>query len=192
MPVNSVLICRVSGLTFTPTNGELYLRATCTGYPESKRIEFEAIEMSSSLSRIYKARYSAPAGTKWSGWKQSLTNDDIEPSQQSVTKTLSSGTSNITMGGGVANKDENIMISVYAGFAQNYTGVRTLCIYKGGTPIVADKGPATDGEGLHQSSVCANIHLNAGESINIAAQQNSGASLSVNFVINSTRKVTFK
>lgn len=78
MPVNSVLICRVSGLTFTPTNGELYLRATCTGYPESKRIEFEAIEMSSSLSRIYKARYSAPAGTKWSGWKQSLTNDDID------------------------------------------------------------------------------------------------------------------
>ena len=78
MPVNSVLICRVSGLTFTPTNGELYLRATCTGYPESKRIEFEAIEMSSSLSRIYKARYSAPAGTKWSGWKQSLTNVDID------------------------------------------------------------------------------------------------------------------
>lgn len=128
----------------------------------------------------------------WSGWKSALTNADIEPSQQSVTKTLSSSTSNITIATYVANKDENIMISVYAGFAQNYTGVRTLCIYKGGTPIVADKGPATDGEGLHQSSVCANIHLNAGESINIAAQQNSGASLSVNYVINSTRKVTFK
>lgn len=77
MPVNAVLICRVSGLTFTPTNGEFYLRATCTGYPESKRIEFEAIEMSSSLSGIYKARYSAPAGTKWIDWKTALTNADL-------------------------------------------------------------------------------------------------------------------
>lgn len=77
MPVNAVLICRVSGLTFTPTNGEFYLRATCTGYPESKRIEFEAIEMSSSLSGVYKARYSAPASTKWSGWKSTLTNADL-------------------------------------------------------------------------------------------------------------------
>lgn len=78
MPVNAVLICRVSGLTFMPTNGEFYLRATCTGYPESKRIEFEAIEMSSSLSGVYKARYSAPAGTKWSGWKSTLTNADFQ------------------------------------------------------------------------------------------------------------------
>lgn len=77
MPVNAVLICRVSGLTFTPTNGEFYLRATCTGFQESKRIEFEAIEMSSSLSGIYKARYSAPAGTKWTGWKTALTNANL-------------------------------------------------------------------------------------------------------------------
>ena len=84
MPVNAVLICRVSGLTFTPTNGEFYLRATCTGYPESKRIEFEAIEMSSSLSGVYKARYSAPAGTKWSGWKSTLTNADIYYASTSV------------------------------------------------------------------------------------------------------------
>lgn len=89
MPVNAVLICRVSGLTFTPTNGEFYLRATCTGYPESKRIEFEAIEMSSSLSGVYKARYSAPAGTKWSGWKSTLTNADI-----------ASKSTNLTPGGG--------------------------------------------------------------------------------------------
>ena len=78
MPINSVLICRVSGLTFTPTNGEFYLRATCTGYPESKRIEFEAVEMSSNLSGTYKARYSAPAGTQWTGWKTALTNADFE------------------------------------------------------------------------------------------------------------------
>ena len=84
MPVNAVLICRVSGLTFMPTNGEFYLRATCTGYPESKRIEFEAIEMSSSLSGVYKARYSAPAGTKWSGWKSTLTNADIYYASTSV------------------------------------------------------------------------------------------------------------
>ena len=78
MPVNSVLICRVSGLTFTPTNGEFYLRATCTGYPESKRIEFEAIEMSSNLSGVYKARYSAPAGTKWAEWKRAIMNTDLK------------------------------------------------------------------------------------------------------------------
>lgn len=137
-------------------------------------------------------RYGKFINGAWTEVGNVLTNADIEPSQQSVTKTLLSGTSNITIATYVANKVENIMISVYAGFAQNYTGVRTLCIYKGGTPIVADKGPATDGEGLHQSSVCANIHLNAGESINIAAQQNSGTSLSVNFVINATCKVTFK
>ena len=171
-----------AGLTGVYNAGIAYINMTGTTYGS---ITYYVI----GQPKMYLA--SKSAGT-WSGWNAITTNADIEPSQQSVTKTLSSGTSNITIATYVANKDENIMISVYAGFAQNYTGIRTLCIYKGGTPIVADKGPATDGEGLHQSSVCANIHLNAGESINIAAQQNSGASLSVNFVINSTRKVTFK
>ena len=91
MPVNAVLICRVSGLTFTPTNGEFYLRATCTGYPESKRIEFEAIEMSSSLSGVYKARYSAPAGTKWSGWKSTLTNAELNDGTSTRVSVKSSG-----------------------------------------------------------------------------------------------------
>lgn len=128
----------------------------------------------------------------WKGWKSHLTNADIEPIQQSATKTIASATSLSTIATYTATKDENIMIGAYAGFPQNYTGIRSFGIYKGGTPIAMDKGPAIEGEGSHQSSVFANIHLNAGESVNIAVQQNSGTSLSVTFVINSTRKFTFK
>lgn len=128
----------------------------------------------------------------WGEWVSPLTNADIESTQQSVTKTIASETSLATVATYKATKDENIMVGVYAGFAQNYTGIRSLGIYKGGTPIAIDKGPASDGEGSHQSSAFANIHLSAGESINIVVQQNSGTGLSVTFVINSTQKFTFK
>lgn len=139
--------------------------------------------------RTYTRRYN---GTVWTDWTSYLTNADIEPVQQSATKTIANATSLSTIATYTATKDENIMVGAYAGFPQNYTGIRSFGIYKGGAPIAMDKGPASEGEGSHQSSVFANIHLNAGESVNIAVQQNSGTSLSVTFVINSTRRFTFK
>jgi hypothetical protein len=78
MPVNSVLSCRVNGVSFMPTTGEYYLKATCTGYNASKRINFEAIAMYGTADQIYNARYSAPAGTQWSEWETVLTNADIQ------------------------------------------------------------------------------------------------------------------
>ena len=137
-------------------------------------------------------RYGKFINGAWTGVGNVLTNADIEPIQQSATKTIANATSLATIATYTATKDENIMIGAYAGFPQNYTGIRSFGIYKGGTPIAMDKGPAIEGEGSHQSSIFANIHLNAGESVNIAVQQNSGTSLSVTFVINSTRRFTFK
>ena len=139
--------------------------------------------------RTHTRRYN---GSVWTDWASYVTGADIEPIQQSATKTIANATSLATIATYTATKDENIMVGAYAGFPQNYTGIRSFGIYKGGTPIAMDKGPASEGEGSHQSSVFANIHLNAGESVNIAAQQNSGTSLSVTFVINSTRRFTFK
>ena len=62
MPVNSVLSCRVNGVSFMPTTGEYYLKATCTGYNASKRINFEAIAMYGTADQ----------------WETVLTNADIQ------------------------------------------------------------------------------------------------------------------
>lgn len=78
MPVNSLLLSFVTGLSFLPNISSYILFVRCTGSSSSKRITFEATEAFGSARGVYKARYAAPAGTQWSGWDRDLTNADID------------------------------------------------------------------------------------------------------------------
>ena len=78
MPVNSLLLSFVTGLSFLPNTSSYILFVSCTGSSSSKRINFEATEAFGSARGVYKARYAAPAGTQWSGWERDLTNADYE------------------------------------------------------------------------------------------------------------------
>ena len=78
MPVNSLLLSFVTGLSFLPNTSSYILFVSCTGTSSSKRINFEATEAFGSARGVYKARYAAPAGTQWSGWERDLTNADYE------------------------------------------------------------------------------------------------------------------
>ena len=87
MPVNSLLLSFVTGLSFLPNTSSYILFVRCTGSSSSKRITFEATEAFGSARGVYKARYAAPAGTQWSGWERDLTNADIQMGSASVTLT---------------------------------------------------------------------------------------------------------
>ena len=84
MPVNSLLLSFVTGLSFLPNTSSYILFVRCTGSSSSKRITFEATEAFGSARGVYKARYAAPAGTQWSGWERDLTNADINYTSSNV------------------------------------------------------------------------------------------------------------
>lgn len=78
MPVNSLLLSFVTGLSFLPNTSSYILFVKCTGSSNSKRITFEATEAFGNARGVYKARYAAPAGTQWSDWERDLTNADFQ------------------------------------------------------------------------------------------------------------------
>ena len=73
MSINSMLVCAVvPGLgNFIPTDNICTLTVICTGPDNgSRRYTFEAVAMYGATDTIYRARYSSPAGTKWTGWRR--------------------------------------------------------------------------------------------------------------------------
>ena len=79
MPENSILMCYIQGNNFSPNSTDgCALFVKCTGSAGSKKIIFETTSMSGASSEIYRARYSAAAGTKWTGWIQIPTNTQLD------------------------------------------------------------------------------------------------------------------
>lgn len=91
MPVNSLLLSFVTGLSFLPNTSSYILFVRCTGSSSSKRINFEATEAFGSARGVYKARYAAPAGTQWSGWERDLTNAELNDGTSTRVSVKSSG-----------------------------------------------------------------------------------------------------
>ena len=71
MNINSMLVCAVPSVnSFIPINNST-LTVICTGPDNgSRRYIFEAVAMYGATDTIYRARYSSPAGTKWTGWRR--------------------------------------------------------------------------------------------------------------------------
>ena len=79
MPENSILVCYLDVGTFAPNSANgCVLVVKCTGSEGSKKIVFESTSMSGGSSEIYRARYSAPAGTQWTGWIQVATSTQLD------------------------------------------------------------------------------------------------------------------
>ncbi len=95
MLVNSILVCYLQDISFTPNSSSgCTLFVKCTGSASSKKIVFESTSMSGASSEIYRARYSAPAGTQWTGWKLIATTEDLSKKQNTITGAVSTITSN--------------------------------------------------------------------------------------------------
>lgn len=72
MDINTLLMCPVyANTTFMPTGTDYFLTVKCNGPDNSsRRYTFEAVVMSGDSDAVYRARYSSPAATKWTGWKR--------------------------------------------------------------------------------------------------------------------------
>ncbi len=79
MPENSILMCYIQGNNFSPNSTDgCALFVNCTGSTGSKKIIFETTSMSGASSDFYMARYSAAAGTQWTGWIRLATSTQLD------------------------------------------------------------------------------------------------------------------
>ena len=79
MPENSILVCYLQDISFAPNSSDgCALFVKCTGSSSSKKIIFETTSMSGASSDFYMARYSAAAGTQWTGWIQIPTSTQLD------------------------------------------------------------------------------------------------------------------
>ncbi len=72
-------MCYIQGNNFSPNSTDgCALFVKCTGSAGSKKIIFETTSMSGASSDFYMARYSAAAGTQWTGWIRLATSTQLD------------------------------------------------------------------------------------------------------------------